>query len=121
MDIIGQETTVISLANAGNNAAAKINPKLGALGNIDLRVVGELVEPVTGDAPLLDPTLVKDGAHEGLVPLTDSQSVAMPVVQVYQPLVTGPSFEGVDDDVLLGHHVEGTLGVQEEEEDRLLG
>ena len=121
MDVISQESAVICLANAGYGAAAKIDSKLGVLGNINLGVVSQFLEPVAIDPALLNPKQVQDGAHEVLVPLTEGQSASKSAVQINQALVTGPSFKSIDDDILLWDQIEGALSIEQEEEDRFLG
>ena len=39
-------------------------------------------------------------------------SAPKPVIQVQQPLITGPSFKSIDDDVLLRHQVKGATGIE---------
>ena len=62
-NVIGLEGTVICLANTGHNAGVQVDPEVGVLGNVELVVVGQLVQPVTVHPALLDAKLVQDGAH----------------------------------------------------------
>ena len=48
---------------------------------------------------------IQDGAHEGFGPLTESESVAKPVIEVDQTLVAGPCFVGVDNYTLFSSHL----------------
>ena len=47
MDVIGNQRAVIGLTNAGNSLNSEVDPEVGGLGNLDLGVVGQLVELVT--------------------------------------------------------------------------
>ena len=50
--------------------AAHGHPKVGLLGNVELAVVHQLVEPITVYSTLFGSKKVMDGAHDLLVPLT---------------------------------------------------
>ena len=66
MDVVGEESTVICLANDGDDVAPKVDPKLGVLGNINLVIVGQFVEPVAVDAPCSTPRLSRMGPMRAL-------------------------------------------------------
>ena len=120
VDVIGKEGTVISLANGRNGGGSKLNSKVRELGHVELVVVGELVQLVAVDTPLLDAKLVDDGAHYGLGPLAISQSIAKPIVKVNKALIRCSCFKGIDNDALLRNEIEGALGIKEEQEHRFL-
>ena len=97
-DVIGNQGTVIRLAYTGDGGAGgtKIHTELGQLGDTELVVVGQLVELVTVHATLLNAKPIQDGAHEGFGPLPEGESVAKPVIEVDQSMVTGSCFVGLD-------------------------
>ena len=70
MNGVGHKATVVSLADAGDDHAAHGHPKVGLLGNVELAVVHQLVEPITVYSTLFGSKKVMDGAHDLLVPLT---------------------------------------------------
>ena len=120
-DVVGEENTIVCLANAGDNITPEIDSKLGMLGFNKLVVVGQFVEPITVDSPLLDAKLVGDGAHDDLGPLAEGEPAGQPVVQVKQGLVASTSFVGIDNDVLSWDQIKCTFCIKEEDEHRFFG
>ena len=121
MYVIGLEYNVVSLANGRDGAASHINAKVGVLSNSELVIVGQLVQPVAVDPTLLHAQEVTDGAHQGLGPFTVGEPAAQPIAEIGEALVACSSFEGIDQDALSGHEVKGTFGIEQQDEDGLLG
>ena len=107
-DAVTDKASVIGLADGGHTDAAHVKAKLGELGSGQLLIVGQLVEPVTQDPPLLHTKLVKDGSHQALVPLNISQ----PVGQVKEALTSGSSKKCILDYNFRKDFIKCRLGIQ---------
>ena len=68
---------------------ANMHSETRVLGEEEFNVVGEFVQPVTVDTPLLYTEFVEDGAHDDLVPLDKGPPVFKSVVEEDQALPSG--------------------------------
>ncbi len=93
----------------------------GGLGEIDGFVIDKLVEVGAGDSALLDASLVIDGTEEDAVEFDDSLSVLEAGVEVEQVAAVGAGKEGIIHNVLPQDHIEGRLGVEEEDKEGGVG
>ena len=118
-NIVGYQGTVVCLANGGHDMAAKAYAKLGELRSVELVVVGQLVQLVAVDPALLNAKLVHDGPHQRLRPLTIGLPVPQSVVQVEEPMVTGTSFESIDNNAFSWDKIESAFCIQKEKENLL--
>ena len=81
-NVIGLEGAVICLANTGHNSSVQVDPEVGVLGNAELVVVAQLVQPVIVHPALFNFKLVQHGAHQGLGPFEVGPAMSEPVIKV---------------------------------------
>ena len=86
MGAVTYKSYVISLSNACHMDRTELHPQLGQLGKGKFRVVGEFIESITQDSPLLDPKKIVNRSHEAFVPLNKCFSVFQPIVEVNEAL-----------------------------------
>ena len=82
MGAVAYQSYIISLSNACHMDRTELHPQLGQLGKGKFRVVGEFIESITQDSPLLDPKKIVNRSHEAFVPLNECFAVFQPIIKV---------------------------------------
>ena len=111
MGAITYKSYIISLSNACHMDRTELHPQLGQLGKGKFRVVGEFIESITQDSPLLDPKKIVNRSHEAFVPLNKSFSVFQPIVEVNEAMAIASCQICSPDAYFPQDLVKGTLGI----------
>ena len=114
VDVVGEENSIISESDAGDDLTQDGNSKVRELSKRSLFIVIKFIEVGTRESPLFEPSCVVYGTHELLAVLAISLPVPKPLVEVEEPVVRGASEEDVPDEDFSQDSVKSRFCIQEE-------
>ena len=83
---VGDQRNIISLANTSNVCWPQLYSKAGPMGQSELSIICEFVEPVAKDSTLLDPQKVRNRTHKTFFPFNKSFLIFEPVIKKHKTL-----------------------------------
>ena len=98
----------------------QINSEFRSLGHIQLFIINKPVDPISVAAPLFKANGIMNRSEEFFIQLNGSQSIAEAVIQVEQALISVASIICAPDSMFYDNFIEGTLCIQQKEEEGFL-